>query len=89
MHIREIDDAWFDIIDRKYVVQLGCENFKKRKYIRKEKNQRTNTSNQITPTSNLCSLKETVHSFTQTASSQKKEKRKCLSRYIELQDGTS
>lgn len=56
---------------------------------RKEKNQRTNTSNQITPTSNLCSLKETVHSFTQSASSQKKEKRKCLSRYIELQDGTS
>lgn len=54
---------------------------------RKEKNQRTNTSNQITPTSNLCSLKETVHSFTQSASSQKKEKRKCLSRYIELQDG--
>lgn len=48
-----------------------------------------NTSNQITPTSNLCSLKETVHSFTQSASSQKKEKRKCLSRYIELQDGTS
>lgn len=56
---------------------------------RKEKNQRTNTSSQITPTSNLCSLKETVHSFTQSASSQKKEKRKCLSRYIELQDGTS
>lgn len=41
---------------------------------RKEKNQRTNTSSQITPTSNLCSLKETVHSFTQSASSQKKKK---------------
>lgn len=38
---------------------------------RKEKNQRTNTSSQITPTSNLCSLKET---FTQSASSQKKKK---------------